>query len=49
MYHSCQSLGLMLSGALQTAIYESLNGHSGVAGWRWMFVSRSTFSRTELS
>ncbi|GFZ51950.1 hypothetical protein JCM24511_09720 [Saitozyma sp. JCM 24511] len=38
MYHSCQSLGLMLSGALQTAIYESLNGHSGVAGWRWMFI-----------
>lgn len=37
-YHSCQSIGSMLSGALQAAIYTNLNGHHGMAGWRWMFV-----------
>lgn len=29
----------MLSGALQGAIYRNLNGHGGLGGWRWMFVS----------
>lgn len=37
------SLGIIgsvdqLAGALQAAIYNSLDGHSGLAGWRWMFV-----------
>lgn len=33
-YHSCQSVGQMLSGALQAAIINSLGGKSGLAGWR---------------
>ncbi|KAJ6781571.1 hypothetical protein PWT90_01566 [Aphanocladium album] len=37
-YHSCQSVGSMLSGALQAAIINSLNGSSGLTGWRWLFV-----------
>ncbi|KAH8718502.1 putative transporter SEO1 [Beauveria bassiana] len=37
-YHSCQSVGQMLSGALQAAIINSLSGKSGLAGWRWLFV-----------
>lgn len=28
----------MLSGAMQAAITDTLDGHSGLAGWRWLFV-----------
>lgn len=34
-YHSCQAVGNMLSGALQAAIMDTLDGRSGLAGWRW--------------
>ncbi|KAK3707336.1 hypothetical protein LTR37_012180 [Vermiconidia calcicola] len=37
-YHSCQALGNMLSGALQAAIMSTLDGHSGIEGWRWLFI-----------
>lgn len=37
-YHSCQSIGSMMSGALQTAMLETLDGAHGIAGWRWLFV-----------
>ncbi|CAK4031342.1 Major facilitator superfamily domain, general substrate transporter [Lecanosticta acicola] len=37
-YHSCQAIGNMLSGALQAAIMGTMDGHSGLAGWRWLFV-----------
>ncbi|KAK8850330.1 hypothetical protein IAR55_004247 [Kwoniella newhampshirensis] len=37
-YHSCQALGGMLSGALQTAIHTSLEGSHGIAGWQWTFI-----------
>ncbi|KIR31094.1 hypothetical protein I352_06523 [Cryptococcus deuterogattii MMRL2647] len=37
-YHSCQSIGSMLAGALQAAIYNSMNGRNGISGWRWMFI-----------
>ncbi|KAH8651570.1 putative allantoate permease [Tricladium varicosporioides] len=37
-YHSCQALGSMMSGALQVAITNTLDGHTGLAGWRWLFV-----------
>lgn len=29
----------MLAGALQAAIYNSMDGRNGLSGWRWMFVS----------
>ncbi|KAE8444737.1 hypothetical protein EG329_014297 [Mollisiaceae sp. DMI_Dod_QoI] len=37
-YHSCQAVGGMMSGALQVAITNTLDGAHGLAGWRWLFV-----------
>ncbi|WVQ80950.1 hypothetical protein IAT38_003057 [Cryptococcus sp. DSM 104549] len=37
-YHSCQTIGNMLAGALQAAIYNSMDGRHGLSGWRWMFI-----------
>lgn len=37
-YHSCQAIGSMMSGALQTAILNTVDGAHGVAGWRWLFI-----------
>jgi len=33
-YQSCQALGSMVSGALQVAILETLDGTFGLRGWR---------------
>lgn len=37
-YHSCQAIGSMMSGALQTAILNTVDGVHGIAGWRWLFI-----------
>ena len=37
-YHSCQAIGSMISGALQVAILETLEGKLGLRGWRWLFL-----------
>ncbi|KAM0424554.1 hypothetical protein ACHAPT_010270 [Fusarium lateritium] len=37
-YHSARAVGGMMSGALQVAILNTLDGHSGLPGWRWLFV-----------
>jgi MFS family permease len=42
-YQSCQTLGYMMSGALQAAIIATLEG-KGLSGWRWLFVI-SKFSK----
>jgi sugar phosphate permease len=37
-YHSCQAMGSMMSGALQVAVINTLDGSHGLAGWRWLFI-----------
>lgn len=34
---SAVSIAPIFSGFLQAGIYNSLNGHLGLAGWRWLF------------
>jgi len=36
-YHSCQAVGSMMSSALQAAISSTLEGSSGLAGWRYKY------------
>lgn len=45
-YHSCQAVGQMMSGALQATISDTLHGHSGVAGWRWLFIINAIITIT---
>ena len=38
LYHSCQAIGGMFAGALQTAFNTHLDGRYGIPGWRWTFI-----------
>jgi MFS family permease len=35
---SAVSIAPIFSGFLQAGIYNGLNGHGGLAGWRWLFI-----------
>lgn len=41
---SAVSIAPIFSGFLQAGIYNSLNGHAGLAGWRWLFGRQPMFS-----
>ncbi|KAF7557695.1 hypothetical protein G7Z17_g397 [Cylindrodendrum hubeiense] len=43
-YHSARAVGGMLSGALQVAILDTLDGANGLAGWRWLFIINSVMT-----
>lgn len=34
----------MFSGYLQAGLYSSMNGHLGLAGWRWLFIMDGVIS-----
>ncbi|KAK0245922.1 pantothenate transporter liz1 [Armillaria nabsnona] len=38
IFHLCGSLGSSFGGYLQTAVYETLDGARGIAGWRWLYI-----------
>lgn len=42
---SAVSIAPIFSGFLQAGIYNSLNGHAGLAGWRWLFGKCLSYSR----
>ncbi|KAF8867029.1 putative pantothenate transporter liz1 [Acephala macrosclerotiorum] len=41
---SAVSIAPIFSGFLQAGIYNGLNGHAGLAGWRWLFVINGVIS-----
>ncbi|KAI9733756.1 MAG: hypothetical protein M1818_007170 [Claussenomyces sp. TS43310] len=41
---SAVSIAPIFSGFLQAGIYTSLDGHAGLAGWRWLFVINGIIS-----
>ncbi|VUC33067.1 unnamed protein product [Clonostachys rosea] len=38
IFEQTSAIASMFSGYLQAALYQGLNGHSGLAGWRWLFI-----------
>ncbi|EPT05490.1 hypothetical protein FOMPIDRAFT_1034201 [Fomitopsis schrenkii] len=38
IFHTASAVGPMVSGFLQAAAYDGLNGKYGLAGWRWLFI-----------
>ncbi|KIW12193.1 hypothetical protein PV08_09469 [Exophiala spinifera] len=41
---SAVSIAPIFSGFLQAGIYNGLNGHAGLAGWRWLFIINGVIS-----
>ncbi|GMM53724.1 hypothetical protein DAKH74_003400 [Maudiozyma humilis] len=37
-YYLGQFIGILSAGGIQSAVYASLNGVNGLAGWRWNFI-----------
>ena len=37
-YYFGQYIGTLSSGGIQSAVYSSMNGRNGLAGWRWNFI-----------
>ncbi|KAK9241851.1 major facilitator superfamily domain-containing protein [Lipomyces tetrasporus] len=38
LYDASWNIAYMIAGYIQAGVYASMNGHLGLAGWRWMFI-----------
>jgi ACS family pantothenate transporter-like MFS transporter len=45
IWHITGFFGSATSGFLQAGVYASLNGRLGLAGWRWLYISKN-YNRT---
>jgi MFS transporter, ACS family, pantothenate transporter len=40
IWHLTELFGSATSGFLAAGVYASLDGHMGIAGWRWLYISK---------
>ncbi|WRT66832.1 uncharacterized protein IL334_003795 [Kwoniella shivajii] len=38
IFHFTAPAGVAFAGYMQAAVYKTLNGHGGLAGWRWLYI-----------
>jgi len=45
LFEQSASIGTMLSGYLQAAVYNHMRGKGGLEGWQWLFIIDGMYNR----